>query len=63
MSKEQPYDTLPSHGQEKDEKLRYGNMPGLQSKMSGDGGGDSVSKEREGPQAEGAGGRKPEKAS
>ncbi|OCH94471.1 hypothetical protein OBBRIDRAFT_789159 [Obba rivulosa] len=60
VNKEEPYDIPPSKGEDKDKKLRYGNMDGLKAKMSGNGGGDSVSKEREGPQADGAEGHKPE---
>ena len=47
---DQPYDTPPTRGPEKDKKLRYGGIPGL----------GEPSKAHEGPTGESAGGRKPE---
>ena len=59
VSKErQPYDTPPSTGAEKDQKLRYGGVSGVDSEESPGGGGRSTSKE--GPQGASKGGRKPE---
>ncbi|KAI0638624.1 hypothetical protein C8Q77DRAFT_1048594 [Trametes polyzona] len=57
VSRDQTYDTPPDHGPEKDEKLRYGNVPGLDGSKSTDKG---VSKPGEGPEGESKGGRKPE---
>ncbi|KAI0329623.1 hypothetical protein GY45DRAFT_1279411 [Cubamyces sp. BRFM 1775] len=51
------YDVPPDHGPEKDEKLRYGNIPGLDGSQSTDKG---VSKPGEGPEGASKGGRKPE---
>ncbi|GBE80226.1 hypothetical protein SCP_0214360 [Sparassis crispa] len=53
VSKKEPYDTPPSSGEDKDKKLRYGNVPGLGSK-------DQVSEPEEGPAGASAEGRKPE---
>lgn len=47
---DQPYDTPPTRGPEKDEKLRYGGVSGM----------DKPSKANEGPEGQNAGGRKPE---
>lgn len=54
----QPYDTPPSAGAEKDQKLRYGGTPGVDSEKSP--GGAGLSSLNEGPQGASKGGRKPE---
>ncbi|KAI8989855.1 hypothetical protein BD414DRAFT_485351 [Trametes punicea] len=51
------YDVPPDQGPEKDQKLRYGNVPGLDGSQSTDKG---VSKPGEGPEGTSKGGRKPE---
>ncbi|KAI0355446.1 hypothetical protein OH77DRAFT_1436956 [Trametes cingulata] len=51
------YDVPPDQGPEKDEKLRYGNIPGLDGSQSTDKG---VSSPGEGPEGASKGGRKPE---
>ncbi|KAI0694391.1 hypothetical protein C8T65DRAFT_666829 [Cerioporus squamosus] len=51
------YDTKPSSGPEKDEKLHYGNYPGTSASHSTD---EAVSSPGEGPEGANKGGRKPE---
>ncbi|KAI0658619.1 hypothetical protein C8Q70DRAFT_934153 [Cubamyces menziesii] len=51
------YDVPPDHGPEKDEKLRYGNIPLVDGSQSTD---EGVSKPGEGPEGASKGGRKPE---
>ncbi|RPD67421.1 hypothetical protein L227DRAFT_538555 [Lentinus tigrinus ALCF2SS1-6] len=56
-SKSDTYDTKPSSGPEKDQKLRYGNIPGYSASHSTD---EAVSKPGEGPEGASKEGRKPE---
>ncbi|RPD81362.1 hypothetical protein L226DRAFT_549960 [Lentinus tigrinus ALCF2SS1-7] len=56
-SKSETYDTKPSSGPEKDQKLRYGNIPGYSASHSTD---EAVSKPGEGPEGASKEGRKPE---
>ncbi|KAI0774707.1 hypothetical protein BD413DRAFT_603329 [Trametes elegans] len=60
VTKDGQYDLPPDQGPEKDEKMRYGNVPELDSAHSTDKG---VSKPDEGPEGASKGGRKPERRS
>lgn len=54
VTRDEQYNTPPDQGPEKDQKLRYGNMPNNP---------EDVSKRDEGPEGASKGGRKAEKAS
>ncbi len=57
VAQDDKYDVPPSSGPEKDQKLRYGNMP---ENASGQTNRAEVSKSGEGPEGSSKGGRKPE---
>ena len=57
VSSQDTYDLPPSSGPEKDQKMRYGNVPDYKGSH---GSGDEVSKPNEGPEGASRGGRKPE---